>query len=196
MIEAPADTLLRFARSEQKNYVHVLFALLGPLFMALALVLAGAGDRELSFATMLFVIGAGGPVLGLLIYPLVALTAVRMLGWFYGLDLRYRLVAGYIAYASTPLMWCSVLLLPLQLAIFGITLFSTNPPGWSLLPLPFWLLAGLEIVALVWSVLLIPFSLRAHGVSYGRALLFSVIVVFAVFSLTGVLGFFVIPLLS
>jgi hypothetical protein len=33
-------------------------------------------------------------------------------------------------------------------------------------------------------------------VSYGRALLFSVIVVFAVFSLTGVLGFFVIPLLS
>ena len=196
MIETPAATLLRFARSEQKNYVHVIFALMGPLFMALALAAVGAGDLGVSFATLLFVIGIAGPVLGLLLFPVVALLSVRMLRWFFGLDLRYRLVAGYIAYASTPLMWSSVVLLPLQLAIFGITLFSTNPAGWSMQPLPFWLLAGLEIVAVIWTALLLPLSLRVHGLSHSRAMVFSGIVMLSVFLLTGVFSYLVIPLLT
>jgi len=68
-------------------------------------------------------------------------------------------------------MWASVIVLPLQLGLFGLTLFSVNPPAWQVQPLPFWMLASLDAVALIWSAVLLPRSLAAYGIPYGRAMM-------------------------
>lgn len=171
MIESPYATFLLIARSEQKNYVHLLFALQGPLLLAAALTAARAGDLNLSFGILLVFVGIGGPLLGLVLFPVGTLLMRLFLRRVSRIELQYRDLAAFIAFGLSPLMWASVIVLPLQLGLFGLTLFSTNPPGWLVQPVPFWMLASLDVVALLWSVLLLPRSLTVYGMSYGRAIL-------------------------
>ncbi|MBN1447919.1 MAG: hypothetical protein JXA28_08305, partial [Bacteroidetes bacterium] len=140
MIEAPRKTFLRVARSEQKNYVHVLFALIGPLILTALFSAARIGDHGVAFGIILLVLCSGGPLFGLLLLPATAVFMTSILRRWVGLQLRYRDTAACIAYGLSPLMWMSVIVLPLQLGIFGITLFSVNPPAWIMQPLPFWML--------------------------------------------------------
>ena len=171
MIESPAATYLRIARSEQKNYVHLLFALMGPLLLSIILAAARAGDLDIPFGIMLTLIGAVGPLLGLVLLPLGAMVQRTILQRAMPRALRYRDAAAFIAYGLSPMMWASVIVLPLQLGLFGLTLFSVNPPGWQVQPLPFWMLASLDAVAVIWSVLLLPRSLMVYGTPYGRAMI-------------------------
>ncbi|MDT8325579.1 MAG: hypothetical protein RRA94_15805 [Bacteroidota bacterium] len=194
MIERPAATLLRFARSEQKNYVHVLFALTGPLLIAVLLAALRAGDRGMAFGYALAAIAVLGPFAGLLFLAIVAWISNRALRLFLGVQLGYRLVAGYIAYAAAPLMWASVIVLPLQLGLFGLTLFSDNPAAWSIRPVPFWLLAALDGIAVLWTFFLLPLGLRAHGVRYARALLFPLLSTLSLLAVLAAAGRAALPL--
>lgn len=194
MIERPAHTLLRYARSEQKNYVHLLFALTGPLLVASLLAALQVGDRGVPFGYVLLAVAVFGPFIGLLFFVPLSWFAGQALRVAYGLRLGYRLVAGYIAYSSAPLMWASVIVLPLQLGIFGLRLFSDNPAAWTLQPLPFWLLAALDAVALLWTLLLLPVGLRVHGVPYGRAMLFPLLVFLPLLAALAAAGRALLPL--
>ena len=80
MIETPASTALRIGRSEQKNYTHLLFALTGPIFFALALFAARTGDTTMPFGLLLLGIAVGGPVKWL--WPVTPLGGLLLLvGW-------------------------------------------------------------------------------------------------------------------
>ncbi len=171
IFESPSRAFLRIARSEQKNYVHLLFALQGPLLLAIVLSAARAGDLGYPFGILLLLIGAAGPLLGLMLLPLGVLLTRFILRRTVQAGLRYRDVAAFIAYGLSPLMWASVIVLPLQLGLFGLTLFSTNPPGWQVQPLPFWMLTSLDGIAIAWSGLLLPRSLAVYNVPFGRSML-------------------------
>lgn len=168
MIEAPTETALRIGRSEQKNYTHLLFALTGPILLALALFAARIGDTTIPFGIVMLGIVVGGPLLGLLVLPLTALWQDVLLRLFLGIRAGYRMNAAWLAWSVTPMMWASVLLLPLLLGIFGLLLFSTNPAPWELLPVPFWSLAALSALTLPWSMCLLPLGIRIHGVALPR----------------------------
>lgn len=171
MIEAPAATALRIGRSEQKNYTYLIFALTGPLLFAAALFVARFGDTTWHFGYMVAAVVVAGPVFGLLLLPLTALWLSAILRMSYGLRIGYRASASLLAWSLSPLMWASVLLLPLLLGIFGVILFSTNPAPWDLLPVPFWSLGGLSVLALPWSVMLLPVGFRVYGPGYSGLLL-------------------------
>lgn len=171
MIETPAATTLRIGRSEQKNYTYLIFALTGPLLFAVALFFARIGDTTWPFGYMMAAIVIAGPLFGLLLFPLTALWMRAVLRISYGLRFGYRMSASWLAWSLTPLMWASVLLLPLLLGIFGVILFSTNPAPWDMLPVPFWSLGGICILVLPWSVMLLPVGFRVYGHNYSGLLL-------------------------
>jgi hypothetical protein len=171
MIEAPATTALRIGRSEQKNYTYLIFAATGPLIFAAALFIARIGDTTWPFGYMMAAIVIVGPLFGLLLFPLTALWMSAVLRMSYGLRAGYRASASFLAWSLTPLMWASLLLLPLLLGIFGVILFSTNPAPWDMLPLPFWSLGGICVLAFPWSVLLLPVGFRVYGPDYSGLLL-------------------------
>jgi hypothetical protein len=171
MIESPAATALRIGRSEQKNYTYLIFALTGPLLFTVALFAARFGDTTWPFGYMMLAIVIVGPLFGLLLFPLMALWLGTFLRMCYGLRIGYRASASWLAWSLTPLMWASVLLLPLLLGIFGVILFSTNPAPWDLLPVPFWSLGGLCALVFPWSVMLLPVGFRVYGPGYSGLLL-------------------------
>lgn len=168
MLESPGATILRVSKSEQKNYTHLLFAFCGPLLFAAALFAARIGDTTMPFGILVLGIAVGGPVAGLLLLPLSAFWLRLLLRLIHGIRLRYRDAAAFLAWSLTPLMWASALLLPLMLGVFGILLFSTNPPPWDVLPLPFWSLGTLTVLSLPWSMLLLPLGFRVYGPRYGQ----------------------------
>ena len=170
MIEAPGATVLRIGRSEQKNYTHLLFALTGPVFLAAALFASRIGDSTLPFAMLLLFLAVFGPLLGLVLFPLSTIWLRFLLRTLAGCRVGYRDAAAWIAWSLSPLMWASVLLLPLQLGLHGMLLFSTNPAPWEALALPFWSLGIPTVPALPWSMLLLPMGFRVYGLRYGRML--------------------------
>jgi len=171
MMESPSRTMLRIERSEQKNYTHLLFALCGPLFLAVMLFVARIGDTDLPFGYMLGAIVLLGPPLGLLLLTLFTLGQKALFRWRFGIVVAYRDTSALIAWSFAPVMWASVLVLPLQLGVFGFILFSTNPSPWDLLPLPFWIFAVLSVLSTLWTVLLLPLGFRIYGPAYRSVLL-------------------------
>ena len=110
------------------------------------------------------------PLIGLLLFVLLSLFQRLLFRIFFGVRLKYREAAAWLAWSLTPLAWISVLVLPILLGVFGLILFSTNPAPWNLLPLPFWMLTGLGVVGIVWSILLMPVGFCIHGPTYRTVL--------------------------
>jgi hypothetical protein len=162
ILESPRTTFLRIARSEQKNYTHVLFAGTGPVLVAAVFAAMKAGDAGVSFAELLAGIVFAAPVVGLL-HGIFAALLLKLLFRFRKIRLRYRDAAAGLAWALSPLFWLSALILPLQLGLFGQTLFSENPAAWNVQPLPYWLLATVYAAAVIWTVVLLLRSQAPRG---------------------------------
>ncbi len=171
MLEQPGRTVLRIGRSEQKNYTHLLFALCGPILFAAMLFVARTGDSRILFGYVVTGILLAGPVVGLMLLSGATLVLRLLFRLGSGVRLRYRDAAAWIAWSLTPVMWASVVILPVQLGVFGLILFSTNPSPWQFMPVPFWLLGIPAMISVPWSMLLLPFGFRVHGVRY-RTLFF------------------------
>ena len=171
LIERPGATFLRIARSEQKNYVYTLFAGIGPLLLAAAFALARAGDKHLHFGIILVLLIGGGPLLGLLFFSPAAwlIGAANRIVW--KVRLPFRATAAAVAYGMFPLLFGAFVVLPVQVALFGPYLFSLNPAPWLLKPTPFWTLAGVDALFLVWSLLLLPRGFAPYGLNAREAAL-------------------------
>ncbi|MCZ7555476.1 MAG: hypothetical protein M5R41_03620 [Bacteroidia bacterium] len=180
MLEAPRTTFLRIARSEQKNYTHLLFAGSGPVVLAAVLAVTRAGDTRAGFVEILASIAFGGPVAGLL-HGVLASFGLVLLTRLHTPQQRYRDAAAALAWSLSPLLWLSVLILPLQLGIFGVTLFSENPAAWNVQPLPYWLLITADAAALLWTLALLLKSQwpRGGGVSALVAVVLAAVAVYA-----------------
>ncbi len=160
LVDAPDAAFLRVARSERKNYTHILFALTGPLLLATVFALAAAGDRGRGFGALFLALLSAGPALGVLYGVLLTLSARALLP-----ALTYKQRAAQLAWALVPLAWAGVLVLPMQLGVLGLTMFSRNPAAWHMQPLPFWLLLGVDAACLVWSGALVARAFRPYAVS-------------------------------
>ncbi|PLX23173.1 MAG: hypothetical protein C0600_15415 [Ignavibacteria bacterium] len=191
IIESPETTFLRIARSEQKNYTFLLFALTGPVLVALVLAAARVGDTDTPFSYVLLACVAAGPVFGLLAFVAATAALRSVFRVSTGARLRFRQTGAYAAFGISPLLWTSVIVLPLQLGIFGVLLFSTNPPAWQTQPLPYWSFVGIDLLALLWSMVLLPRPFMLHGLSYGTAFTRTLVfwTVLAAFVLAGVFLF-------
>jgi hypothetical protein len=182
IVESPRATFLRIARSEQKNYTHVLFAGTGPVLVAAVFAAMKVGDAGVSFAELLAGIVFAAPVAGLF-HGILAALLMMLLFRLRKMKLRYRDAAAGLAWSLSPLCWLSVLILPLQLGIFGLTLFSDNPSAWNVQPLPYWLLATVYAAAVIWTIVLLlrsqtPRSGGAHAlvaVALSAAIVYSLV---------------------
>lgn len=136
--------MMRISRSEQKNYVYMLLPLEGPVLVTASLWSAHVADGGLDYGSIALLQWGGGLLLGLLFGPVFAIIT----SWVTGLQrASYRLWVALAAYGMLPLALAAVIVLPLQMAVFGRELFSTNPWPFSYDPASFWVLACLGIIA-------------------------------------------------
>jgi hypothetical protein len=140
--------------AKYKNYSLILSALFGVSLVFEIAWLRDAGDKV---ASLLPIVGAafvGGPLVGIIVVFLssaVLQQATRMLG---GRATRRNLFAA-LAYATSPMVIALVVVIPLQLAVFGKEFFGTNPPPSLIRPTEYFLLLALKTLAACWTVYLV-----------------------------------------
>jgi hypothetical protein len=164
LMESPRATFRRIVLSRHKNYVVFLSALIGIALAFSWMWFKTLGPRFSDLATLVGTgIGLGIP-LGIAAIVLLA-ALMRGTTRLVGGKGSYRSLFAVAAYAFLPVVFSLILVLPLELALFGIYFFDKNPPPFVINPVAYVVLLGFDCAAALWSV-----SLLAKGVSVATGL--------------------------
>lgn len=169
LIESPSATFKRIVLSRNKNYVIALSSVFG-----IALLYAVFWYKTLGrlFPNVLFLLGFGllaGPLAGIL-FALISALMVRGIARLFGGRSTLRNMYSVFAYAMVPVIFSLVLVLPVEVAIFGIFFFDNNPSPLVINPILYLALLGLDAISVIWSwVLLVVGTRVVHGFAMPRA---------------------------
>ncbi|HCV43406.1 MAG TPA: hypothetical protein DGH68_07965 [Bacteroidetes bacterium] len=151
LMENPRAAFKKIVLARHKNYVVLLSALFG---ISLAFALFWVKHLGSRFENLMALVGAGvlfGIPAGLAIVWIsgfLVARCVRMLGG----KAVARNAAAVTAYASMPLALSLVVVFPLEIALFGLDFFGTNPPPLVLNPGVYLGLLAFDAMAVLWSV--------------------------------------------
>ncbi len=165
----PDSTLKKVVLASHRNYTILLAALEGIGLSYLGLYIIKAADIYSVDFTRLLVTGL---VLGIVVF----MPAVYMFSGVSYLTLRVRKTGapfwGYISgivYSLHPLAIGAVVLVPMDMAVFGSYLFSKNPSPEVINPVSFYFLAFLGVVLLAIALALV---IRFAKVVFGQRVVF------------------------
>lgn len=188
LMEAPSSTFRRIALAGTKNYVVPLAIGFGVALMYALLWNANYGVREPQLLTIIGTGLAAGLVLGPLLFGILARVLVALSGML-GRRVAGRDAFALFAYAAVPVVITLVIVFPVEIAIFGVYLFDNNPPPIVMNPVAYIVLVGLDMLAAVWSTVLLAIGLR---VMTGAGWVVSALLAAA--GAAAVLALFLIPL--
>jgi hypothetical protein len=154
LIENPRAAFKKIVLARHKNYVLLLSVLFGVSFAFGLFWLKNLGSQ---FANLIPLIATGlliGVPAGLLIIWIFGFLIARCIQLL-GSRATTRNAAAVTAYASVPVVFSLVAVFPLEIAIFGVDFFGTNPPPLVLNPGVYLGLLGFDTLALLWSVSLL-----------------------------------------
>jgi hypothetical protein len=160
LCESPHRTFRRIALAKSKNYVVLLSVGLG---IALAFTYLWYWQMAVHIPSLPTLVAIGlflGLPAGLLLIVLlgIGVRAVLKLG---KVTLSARNCRAVIAYAALPLVATVMIVLPMEIAIFGRFFFDNNPPPMVIDPVAYVGLLGIEAAAVIWSFVLLMIGLRA-----------------------------------
>jgi hypothetical protein len=171
LIESPRSAFKKIVLAEHKNYEFFLSSMLGISLVYTVFWLKNLGHL---FPNVIALAGAGlliGPLLGVLFVLVLSLTTVA-LGRVFGGKATLRTMFAVIAYAATPIAISLVVVFPLEIAVFGIYFFGSNPPPIVINPIAYVGLLGFDSIACLWSwILLLEGTIVANGFSRATSLL-------------------------
>jgi hypothetical protein len=154
LLEAPQRTMKRIALARHKNYTLVLSALFG-----VGLVLDIAWYKRLAeqFGSLIALVGTAvlaGPPAGLVTVLVVSLLLQRLTRLFGG-HATLRNLYATTAFALFPFVAVLVFVVPLEIGIFGLDFFGTNPPPMVIKPVEYSILLALKAIAALYAVFLL-----------------------------------------
>jgi hypothetical protein len=154
LIESPAVTFRRIVLAKHKNYGILLSSLFG-----VCLIFDIAWYKALAnvFSSLTLLVGialVGGPLIGVVTVLAVSILMRGITRAMGGRASRRNLFAA-VAYATMPMGLSLVFIIPLEIAIFGMDFFGTNPPPMLIRPVEYVLLLGLKAVAALYGLYLL-----------------------------------------
>lgn len=153
LIESPRATLKRIVLARHKNFSVFLSSVFG---ICLIFDIAWYKNLASIFPSLLTLVGIAivlGPIVGVFIIFLASMILRRVTNALGGKASRKNLFA-VLAYATMPMALSLVFIIPLEIAIFGIDFFGSNPPPMIIKPLEYVLLIGLKSVAVLYALYL------------------------------------------
>lgn len=180
MIESPAEAFKKIIIAEHKNFVLFLGMFLG-IAAIFALMWVNQSGRLFDnlFPLLLY-----GTTVGLIIA--LPLFYVLTLGMFAASKLlkgkaTFNETYGIVGWSLVPIMLSVVFVLPLELAVLGLLLFSSNPSAYEVKPVVTSVLLLLDGSLVLWSMLL-----AAKGMAIASRFRFTVSVVMTLLVFAGV----------
>lgn len=173
LVESPQKAFHHIAMASHKNYVFVLGALSGIGFVFMMFWLIGIGNSGIPLLNILAAGFVLGPVLGVANFLLLAFIQ-KIVAMIFRLTTKYKNALAIVAYACVPIALSVIFILPIEILTYGKYLFSTNPSPWTLKPLSYIVLLGLDGVFFMWSLVLYALGVRVlYDIPLARALIIS-----------------------
>jgi hypothetical protein len=169
VVESPRSTFRQIVLARHKNYTVILSAVFG-----IALVYGGVWFRHLgNLVTNRMILGLSGlvlgPPVGVVTVVLIA-VAMKFSGRLVGGKAGFWSLHAVAAYASVPIICSLAFVFPVELAVFGLNLFGTNPHPMVINPGAYVTLLGLDALAIGWwSILMVNALIAANGLTKTRA---------------------------
>lgn len=157
LIESPGEAFADIIHSEHKNFIILIISFTGFKIFLNSTILGN----------VLPILFPASVVLRFLLYPAILLAALSALSISYtylsnllGIKTKFKNSLAIFTYALVPHVFALLALTLIELALFGIYLFSFNPDPFFIKPVPAYILSGLEILFFLWS------SILAYAASY------------------------------
>jgi hypothetical protein len=171
IIESPSKAFRKIALAEHKNYVLFLFSILGVSLAFTAFWYLRLGTRFESLLDLIPSAVGIGVVFGL-VASVVATGVYHLLAKMMGGMTGFRGSLAVLGYATTPVAFSLVLVLPIELLTFGMYLFTGNPHPYLMKPLSYVLLIGFDGLIAVWTLALAVLGTRVgHQLSTVKSLI-------------------------
>ncbi|MDH4069393.1 MAG: YIP1 family protein [Ignavibacteria bacterium] len=153
VIEGPARAFRTVALATHKNFVLFLASLFGMSWLFTALWVTDSGDRIRSLFVLILLGLIGGPPSGIILLMTVS-GIILWLGRRLGGEATFRNTFAVMAYATVPLCLSLLFVLPVELGVFGHSLFGTMPPASALKPMIYTILVGIQGATVLWFIAL------------------------------------------
>jgi len=146
--------------AEHKNYALLLWGLSGIGFVFSIMWAFNLGDIFENLLYLLIVALLSGPVVGILFLYIFSITINLISKELFKGKGGARNTQGIVAYSCIPIVLTLVTVLPVELIVFGIYMFSNNPSPMIIKPVPYVIIISLDIAALLWSIILLAIGLK------------------------------------
>lgn len=176
LIESPHSAMQRIILAQQKNYVFLLQIMFGFAYVAFIFWYVHIGLVIDNLQILLFLILVTGPITGIIV--VMALSLVAFLGLrVQKMSVKYRDINAIVSYASFPIILSIVFIFPVEVGIFGMYLFTNEPSPFSINPLAYSLVIGLDVLLVIWSLVILFIGLRIISGSIIRLLIIWILVI-------------------
>jgi len=158
LIESPSEAMKRIILAEQKNYIFLLQILLGCAYVSFIFWVANLGLEIENLQMILVLIIALGPVAGIVVVMVLSLFGTLLLRSL-KVQVAYRDMRAIVSYAGFPIIISFVIIFPVEVGLFGMYLFTSDPSPYSFAPVIYTTILGLDALFILWSVYLLGVGL-------------------------------------
>ena len=187
LLESPVNAFGKIVQSEHKNFVVsiLLFTVvklaIDSTFLSMLRSKGGYADFNI-FSNIIFAVGF---LIALLFLYSILIKAITKTS---GAKTRLKDNLAVLSYSLIPHSLALCIIFPIEVAVFGANVFSTNPSPFLLKPTLAYVFSGFEILVFLWSIFLAVVGIysqtrsKMFGISFG--LIFNVILIGGLYFLT------------
>lgn len=166
----------RIILAQQKNYIYLLQALFGFAYVSFIFWFANIGlliDNLQVILALVLVLGPAAGIITVMVLSIFAMLTLRMMK----IPVSYRNVRAVLSYAGFPIIVSVVFIFPAEVGIFGMYLFTNEPSPFTINPLVYGMILGLDTLFILWSIALLIVGTKVLSEKTGAAFLVTVIVI-------------------
>ena len=166
----------RIILAQQKNYIYLLQALFGFAYVSFIFWFANIGvliDNLQVILALVLVLGPAAGIITVMVLSIFAMLTLRMMK----IPVSYRNVRAVLSYAGFPIIVSVVFIFPAEVGIFGMYLFTNEPSPFTINPLVYGMILGLDALFIFWTIALLITGTKILSGKTGAALLITVIVI-------------------
>src|SRR4030042_6938885 len=182
LIESPMKAFARIIHAEHKNFIIFILFFAAVKFsidsVYLSLALTG-NNHYLSSIFLVFFISFGILLLSILLISISFTLILKS----HNIKTRVRDNISIMIYSLFPHIMALVILFPIELILFGYTVFSVNPSPFVIKETLAYTMLVFELMFVLWAMFLSFMAFRRQSADYSITIIFTLIFNIAVYGL-------------
>jgi len=175
IIESPSKAFRNIIYAEHKNYILLISILLFLKMVLTSFFLHTLFNNYIDFSNYLLlnvITGIGAFAILIIIVSI----GVKYILKSFRISSRFKDNYSLLIYSHIPLLIALFFLFPVEYALFGKNWLSFNPSPFLIRPSAAFVLAGVEILFFIWSLLLLMIALFLQSKSWLFAIISAVVI--------------------